>query len=149
MPDFNATTTTDSFIRYYLQLDQQITAESQGPDQGLYLFGTLAYTHQEAAALVPFHTSFGAQYVGPFEGRDQDRLIFGTTYGKLSDDYADEQVALGNGRPDYEWIFELGYRVHLTRFAYIQPDIQYVVQPGGSSDIPDATVIGAQLGVTF
>jgi porin len=149
MPVFNATTTTDRFIRYYLQLDQQITAESQGSDQGLYLFGTLAYTLQEEAALMPFHTSFGAQYVGLFEGRNQDRLIFGTTYGKLSDDYADEQVALGKGRPDYEWIFELGYRVQLTRFAYIQPDIQYVVQPGGSGDIPNATVIGAQLGVTF
>ncbi len=149
MPDFNATTTTDSFIRYYLQLDQQITAESQGSDQGLYLLGTLAYTQQQEAALMPFHTSFGAQYVGLFEGRHQDRLIFGTTYGKLSEDYADEQVALGNGRPVYEWIFELGYRVQLSRFAYIQPDIQYVVQPGGSGDIPNATVIGAQLGVTF
>ena len=149
MPDFNATTTTDSFIRYYLQFDQQITAESQGSDQGMYLFATLAYTDQEEAALVPFQTSFGAQYIGPFAGRDQDRLIFGTTFGKLSDDYADEQVALGNGRPDYEWIFELGYRVQLTKFAYIQPDIQYVNQPGGTGDIPDATVIGAQLGVTF
>jgi len=149
MPDFNATTTTDDFIRYYLQLDQQVTAERRGSDQGLYLFGTLAYTDQEEAARVPLQTSFGAQYVGPFEGRDRDRLIFGTTYGKLSGDYADERVALGEGRPDYEWIFELGYRVQLTKFAYIQPDVQYVLQPGGTGDIPDATVLGAQLGVTF
>jgi porin len=149
MPDFNAPTTTDSFIRYYLQLDQQVSAESRDPDQGLYLFGTLAYTRQEAAALVPFQISFGAQYVGPLEQRARDRLIFGTTYGKLSGDYADEQVAQGNARPDYEWIFELGYRVQLTDFAYVQPDIQYVSQPGGSGDIPNATVVGAQLGVTF
>ena len=149
MPDFNSDGTTNPFFRYYAQVDQQVTAERQGSDQGLYLFGTLAYTGQQEPALVPFQTSFGAQYVGPFTGRSRDRLIFGTTYGKLSDDYADEQEALGNGRPDYEWIFELGYRFQLTKFAYIQPDIQYVVQPGGTGDIADATVIGMQFGFSL
>ena len=149
MPDFNADTTTDSFIRYYAQLDQQVTQEREGSDEGLYLFGTLAYTNQQEPALVPFQTSFGAQYLGPFEGRGQDRLIFGTTYGQLSDDYADEQEALGKGRPDYEWIFELGYRIQLTKYAYVQPDIQYIVQPGGTGEIPDATVIGMQFGLSL
>lgn len=149
MPDFNSDTTTDTFIRYYAQLDQQVTQEGPGSEQGLYLFGTLAYTNQQAPALVPFQTSFGAQYVGPFAGRNQDRLIFGTTYGKLSNDYAAEQQALGNGDPDYEWIFELGYRFQLTKYAYIQPDIQYVVQPGGTGNIPDATVLGMQFGVSL
>jgi porin len=149
MPDFNSDSTTDTFIRYYAQLDQQVIQERAGSDQGLYLFGTLAYTNQQQPALVPFQTSFGAQYVGPFAGRNQDRLIFGTTFGKLSDDYAAEQESLGNGDPDYEWVLELGYRIQLTKFAYIQPDIQYIVQPGGTGDIPDATVIGMQFGVSL
>ncbi len=58
-------------------------------------------------------------------------------------------AALGNGDPDYEWIFELGYRVQLTKFVYIQPDLQYVVQPGGTGEIPDATVLGMQFGVSL
>jgi porin len=149
MPNFDADDTTDSFIRYYAQMDQQVTREASGSQQGLYLFATLAYTNQQEPALVPFHTSFGAQYQGLFDGRPNDRLIFGTTYGNLSNDYAREQVALGNGDPDYEWIFELGYRVQLTKFAYFQPDVQYVRQPGGTGDIPDATVLGMQFGVTF
>jgi len=33
--------------------------------------------------------------------------------------------------------------------AYIQPDIQYVIRPGGSGDIPDATVLGVQFGASF
>ena len=76
-------------------------------------------------------------------------MIFGTTYGQLGNDYAAEQQALGNGDPDYEWIFELGYRLQLTKFAYVQPDIQYVVRPGGTGDIPDATVVGMQFGVSL
>jgi porin len=149
MPKFNSDESSDTFIRYYAQLDQQITQQSAGAKQGLYLFATLAYTEQQEVALVPFHTSFGAQYVGPFSGRNDDRVIFGTTYGSLSEDYADEQQALGHGRPNYEWIFELGYRAQLTKFAYIQPDVQYVMQPGGTRDIPDATVLGMQFGFTF
>jgi len=149
MPNFNSESTTNRFFRWYAQTDQQVTAEAPGSDQGLYLFGTLAYTAQQASALVPFQVSLGAQYQGPFAGRNQDRLIFGTTYGQLSDDYAAEQRALGKGDPDYEWILELGYRVQPTKFAYIQPDIQYVVQPGGTGDIPNATVIGMQFGVSF
>lgn len=146
MLNFGSQDTTDHFLRYYAQLDQQVVQESEGSDQGLYLFATLAYTHQQEPALVPFQTSFGAQYVGPLSGRNTDRLIFGTTYGELSRDFANEQEALGEGRPDYEWIFELGYRIQFTKFAYMQPDIQYIVQPGGTGDIPDATVIGMQFG---
>jgi porin len=149
MPNFNSNDVTDTFIRYYTQYDQMLTQEAPGSEQGLYVFGTLAYTDQQEAALVPLQVSLGAQYIGPFEGRAKDRLIFGTTYGKLSNDYADQQEALGNGRPDYEWIFELGYRVQLTKFAYVQPDVQYVNQPGGTGEIPDATVLGVQFGVTF
>lgn len=149
MPDFNSNSTTNPFFRYYAQADQQVTAATEGSDRGLYLFGTLAYTDQQQPALVPFQASLGAQYVGPFASRGTDRLIFGTTYGQLGDDYAAQQQALGKGDPDYEWIFELGYRLQLTKFAYIQPDIQYVVQPGGTGDIPDATVLGMQFGVSL
>jgi len=149
MPNFDSTDTTDTFIRYYAQMDQQVTQEGAGSDEGLYLFGTLAYTNQQQPALVPFQVSFGAQYLGLVDRRPDDRLIFGTTYGKLSKDYAREQESLGNGDPDYEWIFELGYRIQLTKFAYMQPDVQYVHQPGGTGDIPDATVLGMQFGVTF
>jgi porin len=149
MPRFDSDRTTDTFNRVYAQLDQQVYAEGDGSPQGLYLFGTLAYTDQQESALVPAQLSFGAQYLGPFDGRNRDRLIFGTTYGKLSDDYADQQEALGKGRPDYEWIFELGYRFQLTKFAYIQPDIQHVKRPGGTGRIPDATVLAAQFGVSF
>lgn len=149
MPEFTSTKTTKPFFRFYLQGDQQVYQESPGSDQGLVLFMTLAYADQEQAALVPLQTSFGAVYQGLIDGRDKDKLIFGLTYGRLSRDYADQQQALGKGRPTYEMPIELGYRVQFNRFAYLQPDIQYVVRPGGTGNIPDATVLGAQFGASF
>jgi porin len=44
---------------------------------------------------------------------------------------------------------EWGYRVQFNRFLYAQPNIQYIVQPGGTGSIPDAFVLGLQIGVTF
>lgn len=34
-------------------------------------------------------------------------------------------------------------------WSYFQPDVQWVIDPGGTGDIPDATVVGAQMGLTF
>ncbi len=99
MPEFTSDKTTDAFFRSYLQADQQVYQESPGSEQGLVLFLTLAWSTQQQAALVPFQTSLGAIYQGLFPGRNEDRLIFGATYGRLSDDYAEQQQALGNGNP--------------------------------------------------
>jgi porin len=46
-------------------------------------------------------------------------------------------------------VLEIGHRFQVTKWSYIQPDLQYVIDPGGTGDIPDAVVIGAQMGVTF
>jgi porin len=37
----------------------------------------------------------------------------------------------------------------VTKWSYIQPDLQYVIDPGGAGDIPNAIVIGVQMGVTL
>jgi porin len=46
-------------------------------------------------------------------------------------------------------VVEFAHRFQLTPWSYFQPDIQYVIDPGGTGDIPDAVVIGAQMGFTF
>ena len=46
-------------------------------------------------------------------------------------------------------MIEFAHRFQVTRWSYFQPDIQYVIDPGGTGDIPNAVVIGAQMGVTF
>ena len=42
-----------------------------------------------------------------------------------------------------------GYRIQLNRLFYVQPDVQYIIQPGGTGSIPNALVLGMQIGVTF
>ena len=37
----------------------------------------------------------------------------------------------------------------MSEFFYVQPNLQYIVQPGGTGSIPNALVLGAQIGVIF
>ena len=41
------------------------------------------------------------------------------------------------------------YSALAGKFAFVQPDLQWVINPGGTNRIPNALVLGAQMGVTF
>ena len=51
--------------------------------------------------------------------------------------------------PDYEDIFEVTYQANIAPWLSVQPDLQYIIHPGGSSRYDDALVIGARTVVTF
>ncbi|WP_411846147.1 carbohydrate porin [Roseibacillus persicicus] len=146
---FNTTATRDEFTRLYAHADYQVYAETAGSDQGLVLFATLGYTPYDDVAIIPIQTTFGAHYKGLFEGRDEDRTLFFATYGQFSDEYAAEEALAGRSRPESEIVLELGHRFQLTPSTYIQPDIQYIINPGGTGEIEDALVLGCQFGASF
>ena len=81
--------------------------------------------------------------------RPKDMTIFGVIVGDFSNDYATSVEPQFGTRPTTETDLEFGYRVQATDFAYVQPDVQYIVSPGGSGNIPNAFIVGAQFGVTF
>ena len=149
MDEFNSTGTRDEFFRAYGHADYQVYAESPGSDQGLVLLATLGYSPHEDAAIMPWQTTLGANYTGLFPGRDKDKTVFYATYGGFSGDFADEEAAAGRARPDYEMVLEIGHRFQVTPSTYVQPDIQYIIQPGGTGNIDNATVLGVQFGAKF
>ena len=149
MPQFNSTDTTDIFTRFYMGADYQVYAEEPGSDEGLVLFLTFAYTDQQDVAIVPIQTSFGANYKGLFPGRPDDRAVLFFTYGQFSDNYSDQLVAAGGSSVSNEMVFETGYRFAVTDSTYIQPDLQYVINPGGTGNIDNALVLGVQFGASF
>jgi porin len=134
---------------FYAHADQMIYREALGRDLGLTVFGTVAYAPQPNISIIPFQLSGGALYQGLVPTRSKDMTILGIIYGNFSDDYAKAVSQPLGGFPTSEVDFEFGYRVQATEFAYVQPDVQYIVSPGGTGNIPNAFIIGAQLGLTF
>jgi porin len=55
----------------------------------------------------------------------EDPELAGAACDLMHNDYADQQRTQGKGTPSYETPLGRGYRVRLSKFAYIQPDIQW------------------------
>jgi porin len=86
---------------------------------------------------------------GLWPGRDADRALFGVVYGRFSDRLAASQRRTGALPQDYELVLEWGYIIQVTPWLQVEPDVQYIVNPGGTGRTPDAVVLGFQLSVTF
>lgn len=52
----------------------------------------------------------------------------------------------GIARPDAEWVLEATWALPLGERWVVQPDVQYLRQPGGSRDAGSAWVVGVRLG---
>jgi len=123
--------------------------ETAGSDQGLYVFLASGYYPQTEISIVPFQVNAGLHYKGLFPTRADDRTIVHFIYGDISGDYARSVRQPGGQLADSEKVIEFGHRFQVTKWSYFQPDLQWVIDPGGTGDIADAFVIGAQMGVTF
>jgi porin len=139
----------DHSYGFYANADQMIYQEAPGSDQGLVVFIASGYYPQKEISIVPFQVNVGLNYKGLIPHRDDDRTLLYFIYGNISDDYARSVRVSGGHKAESEEVLEFAHRFQLTPWSYFQPDLQYVIDPGGTSDIPDAVVIGAQMGLTF
>jgi porin len=48
-----------------------------------------------------------------------------------------------------EMVLELHYGFEVTRWFSLQPNIQWIIHPGGTDSIPDALTLGVQTVVDF
>ncbi len=148
IPQFLPGNTFYSYGFYWL-FDQMVYQAAPGSTRGLTLWSAFIYAPAQNTSLIPFQASGGAIYTGLIPRRSNDQLVFGCFYGTFSSNYATTQRIAGNGNPTYELVLEAGYRINLSTFFYIEPDVQYVIHPGGTGRIPNAWVIGAQIGFSF
>lgn len=120
-----------------------------GTTEGLTVWTASGYYPQENIAIVPFQWSGGLLYQGLIPKRADDRTILGFIYGKFSRDYAHQVIAQGKGNPEFELDLEAGQRFQVSKSIFIEPDLQWINRPSGTGRIPNALVIGAEMGVTF
>ncbi len=143
---------------YYFMLDQMVYREGGSEsDQGLTPFATLLFAPKDRNTF-PFFFSSGLVYKGLFPERCKDISSLGVAYGSYSSDLREVQritqqtgIPLGFGdRPqNFEMVIDINHRYYLNKWSYIQPDLQYIINPKGFGDIDNALVIGAQFEIIF
>lgn len=106
----------------------------------LFLRGGIAPSDRN---LISYYVDGGAGFKGLLPGRADDVLTFGVAYAKISRDAIalDQDTLAINGPPhpirNEEVVFELSYAAQVAPWWVVQPDMQYIVHPGGNVTDPD------------
>lgn len=117
-------------------------------DQGLGWFGRIAFTNADRN-FVDFYFDTGLTYKGLIPTRDEDTVGLAFGYAQLSNDARGSLSDEGLSPVGAEMVIEFSYQAQVTRWLTVQPDLQYIINPGATSTIDNALVIGARASVTF
>jgi porin len=121
-----------------------------GSNRGLGVTGSVLVSPDQSISQMPVFVTAGVLARGIFPSRPTDVGGFGLAYGRFSDDLQDAQRRAAIGVQRYEIALELTYRLRFRGDAvFFQPDLQYIIRPGGTGRIADAFVGGFQAGVNF
>jgi porin len=137
-------------------VDQTVWQSASNSAQNVNVFGRImgAPTTQN---FISFFFNGGVTMGAPFPGRDNDSAGIDFGIGKVSTRASGLVQDSGAARPTTEELFELTYQAQVLPWLVVQPDIQYVVNPGGGVIDPnDSThnlrnelVMGARVITTF
>ncbi len=120
---------------FYVTLDKSLFRE-EDTAQGLGAFFQFGYAPGDRNQTEEYYGA-GLQYTGLVPDRDQD--VTGIAFARAENSHDYQEVT-----PDStaaETIVELTYRAPILSWLTLQPDIQYVINPGTSSDVDNALVV--------
>ncbi len=110
----------------------------------LGLFAKLGWADAERSRY-GFSSAVGVNLQGALPGRAMDVLGVGFLHSQHSADFLDYAQRQGSLYFRYEQVLELTYSARLGRHLLLQPDFQYVLQPGMDPAIGNALVFGLRL----
>jgi len=139
---------------FYLLADQTIYRGGGANPPSLTPFVSIVVAPNAAINAMPTFVDGGLVYRGLIPGRANDVAGFAVIYGSFSSDLRQSErlqrrEGVAAALQDYEVVLEWMYSIQLARWLVVQPDVQYILRPGGSSAIPNALVVGLQLSANF
>ncbi len=132
----------------YLIGEKKIFTETDG-EQGLGAFIQLGFADEDRNQIASYY-GFGLYYRGLIPGRNNDITGLAVAHARNSDSFMNfSRDSEGINVKRAETAIELTYRTNLYPWLTIQPDIQYVINPGMNPGIDDALIAGARLEISF
>jgi porin len=146
----------------YAVADQLVWVDPQEGDRTINLFARAMGTPEADRNLIDFSLNFGMTFHEPFLHRDDDTFGIGMGYAKVSGQAAgldqDTQLYTGALTPtrSSEAFVEVTYQYAVAPWLQLQPDFQYVFNPGGgvantsgTAKVKDEAVIGVRTNILF
>lgn len=149
---------------FYAVVDQMLWQQATEPDRTINFFARVMGTPLADRNLIDFSLNAGFTFHEPFLLRDDDTFGIGVGYAHVSGDAAaldrDTNFFTQSAFPvrSGELFLEATYQYQLTPWCQLQPDFQYVFNPGGGVPNPnsssgervkDEMVMGLRANITF
>jgi len=134
---------------FYGIIDQMLWREPGSPadeEQGLAWFNRTGFAGAPDREPLGLLFNTGLTWTGLLPGRDEDAMGIALVWMRLTPGQAAQLE--GNNRGN-EFTIEATYEAQLTPWFELQPDLQFVVQPGGSTALPSALVLGLSATIDF
>ena len=118
--------------------------------QGVALFARVIGAPEDRN-LIDWYFDGGLTFTGFFRNRPGDALAIGFAYTNISNQVTAFDVDFGEPvARNYEALIEICYTFEIKPGWSLQPDFQYIFQPGGNvAGQKDATVVGARTSISF
>lgn len=127
----------------YVLAERTLMVEQGHPSQGLSGFVRFG-TASKDVNQVDWTASLGMRYHGLIPGRDDDISGIAVTVNHNGDKF---RRVNGGDRTETDW--ELTYRAQINGWFALQPDLQYIVNPGMDPTLENAWVLGARAEIFF
>lgn len=128
----------------YAGFEQMVYKENKDDDndmQGLTVFGQFGASPSNRNDMSRY-VGGGLHYIGPIPKRDKDRAGIAVASGNFATRLADITSQVGD-----ETVLEAFYRIQVTPWFYFQPDVQFIMNPGGT--YANSVAIGLRSVITF
>ncbi|GAN81705.1 carbohydrate porin [Acidocella aminolytica] len=140
----------------YGVVDQTVWQSPTNSNQTLNVFGRIMGAPGDQN-LVDFGFNGGFNLTAPLPGRDKDHAGMDFGLAHVSSRAADAIAVTSGRRPGTEALIDATYQAQATPWLVLQPDLQYIINPGGGIVDPNNTnkklgnelVVGMRGIVTF
>ncbi len=146
----------------YAVLEQMLVPFDPKGEKGIAAFGRLQVTQADRNT-VDFYADGGINISGFWSAWPDDSISVGAGYARISSAARGfDQDTASFGMPaavrNYEAVLEATYSHQIARGWTVQPDIQYIMHPGGGASdpnspsgqrIPDALILGVRMTVQW
>ena len=124
----------------YLGFEQKITEKYEDGSGGANIFGQFGYA-REGINDVPYYGGIGAVYKGIGKKRKEDSIGLAFNWHQF------DKTLKHLENKTAEKVVEVFYKIKVTNFLYIQPDIQYIIKPDGTDK--NALAFGVRTYISF
>ena len=132
----------------YAFVESRLTQEGADEGQGLAGWVRLGLANERLNPIGRF-AGGGLSYTGPFNGRDEDQIGIAVGVAEFGGPFRRSAEFAGDVFKRREVIIEATYRAPASGWLTLQPDLQYVIDPGGQRSAANALIFGLRAEVGF